>query len=123
MGTYFELNTGAKIPSIGLGTWKASPGDVGRAVIHAVKVCFIVFFILLFSFPYSDNCLNHSLVLKLNLIIRQQSIFNGNFFFSPYCFAYSPYLHKSFHVQAGYRHIDCASVYGNEREVSNISFG
>ncbi|XP_013626547.1 PREDICTED: aldo-keto reductase family 4 member C9-like isoform X1 [Brassica oleracea var. oleracea] len=51
----FELNTGAKIPSVGLGTWQASPGVVGDAVTTAVKI--------------------------------------------------------------GYRHIDCAQMYDNEKEI------
>ncbi|KAH8805433.1 glycerol dehydrogenase [Xylogone sp. PMI_703] len=34
----FKLNTGASIPAIGLGTWQAKPGEVGRAVVHALKV-------------------------------------------------------------------------------------
>ena len=33
---YFTLNTGAKIPAIGFGTWKAAPGDAGRAVEKAL---------------------------------------------------------------------------------------
>ncbi|KAK4419029.1 NADPH-dependent aldo-keto reductase, chloroplastic [Sesamum alatum] len=52
---YFELNTGAKIPSVGLGTWQAEPGVVGRSIEAAVK--------------------------------------------------------------NGYRHIDCARIYGNEKEI------
>ncbi|KAI6698330.1 hypothetical protein NL676_018449 [Syzygium grande] len=35
---YFELNTGAKIPSVGLGTWQGDPGLVGNAVEMAVKI-------------------------------------------------------------------------------------
>ncbi|XVE76429.1 hypothetical protein DITRI_Ditri12bG0172100 [Diplodiscus trichospermus] len=35
---YFELNTGAKIPSVGLGTWQAEPGVVGNAVAAAIKI-------------------------------------------------------------------------------------
>jgi len=44
---HFDLNTGAKIPSIGLGTWKASPGVVGDAVVAAVKVAFSAFCVLI----------------------------------------------------------------------------
>ncbi|KAK3000411.1 hypothetical protein RJ639_020623, partial [Escallonia herrerae] len=36
--THFELNTGAKIPSVGLGTWQADPGVVGQAVHTAIKI-------------------------------------------------------------------------------------
>lgn len=35
---FFELNTGAKIPSFGLGTWQSDPGVVADAVTTAIKV-------------------------------------------------------------------------------------
>ncbi|XP_027907875.1 NADPH-dependent aldo-keto reductase, chloroplastic-like [Vigna unguiculata] len=35
---FFELNTGAKIPSVGLGTWQAEPGVVAKAITKAVEV-------------------------------------------------------------------------------------
>ncbi|MCJ1304830.1 hypothetical protein MMC08_007643 [Hypocenomyce scalaris] len=53
--THFELNTGASIPAVGLGTWQAKPGEVSKAVVHALK--------------------------------------------------------------CGYRHLDCALIYQNEREI------
>lgn len=38
---YFQLNTGAKIPSVGLGTFQAGPGQVADAVTAAIKVLFL----------------------------------------------------------------------------------
>lgn len=35
--TEFKLNTGATIPAVGFGTWKAKPGEVEHAVEHALK--------------------------------------------------------------------------------------
>ncbi|VAH08030.1 unnamed protein product [Triticum turgidum subsp. durum] len=55
MAESFVLNTGARIPSVGLGTAKTEPGTVGEAVYAAIK--------------------------------------------------------------AGYRHIDCAPAYRNEKEI------
>lgn len=37
LNNHLELNTGAKIPQIGLGTWQAAPGEVAHAVEVAVK--------------------------------------------------------------------------------------
>ncbi|PBP28587.1 Aldo/keto reductase [Diplocarpon rosae] len=36
--TRFKLNTGAEIPALGLGTWQSSPGEVRKAVSHALSV-------------------------------------------------------------------------------------
>jgi diketogulonate reductase-like aldo/keto reductase len=35
---HFTLNTGARVPSVGLGTYKAAPGVVADVVAAAVKV-------------------------------------------------------------------------------------
>src|ERR1043165_6180550 len=39
MKEYITLNTGAQMPMVGLGTWKATPREVGRAVEYALVEC------------------------------------------------------------------------------------
>ncbi|KAH8682893.1 glycerol dehydrogenase Gcy1 [Tricladium varicosporioides] len=56
--THFVLNTGAQIPAVGCGTWKAGAGEAGKAVELA--------------------------------------------------------------FEAGYRHFDCAPLYGNEKEIGEV---
>ena len=37
LDSHFTLNTGAKIPAVGFGTWQAKPGEVTVAVETALR--------------------------------------------------------------------------------------
>lgn len=37
LATHIDLNTGAKIPTVGFGTWQAKPGEVEIAVDTALR--------------------------------------------------------------------------------------
>lgn len=63
---FFDLNTGAKIPSVGLGSAQVDPGRLGEAVVTAIKV---FFFTLNLRLSGSDE-FNSS---RRNLIIVSRS--------------------------------------------------
>ncbi|GMN59621.1 hypothetical protein TIFTF001_028715 [Ficus carica] len=96
---YFELNTGAKIPSVGLGTWQSSPGLVADAVTAAIKVS-----LSLALFSEIDTVIMKiiALVVAIFAII-----------------AWSTTQSKLESKRVGYRHIDCAQIYGNEKEIGS----
>ena len=141
---FFELNTGAKIPSVGLGTWLAEPGVVADALATAIKV----------AAPFTRTCYLFTafmfLYLCWNLLGVSYDHKNWNIFFfffhskgilSLFLFVSLLLLYDWITVvleqrcltmeikwinvtlmsmQVGYRHIDCAQIYGNEKEVRII---
>ncbi|KOC13636.1 putative aldo-keto reductase [Aspergillus flavus AF70] len=54
----FTLNTGAKIPAVGFGTWKAAPGEAAAAVKTAFEVGYRHFVSLIVSVPVSNPTRN-----------------------------------------------------------------
>lgn len=50
----FTLNTGAKIPAVGFGTWKAAPGEAAAAVKTAFEVGYRHFVSLVVFISFSN---------------------------------------------------------------------
>lgn len=106
----FKLNTGASIPAIGLGTWQSEPGLVGQAVKEAIKVCTISSARHLFH-KHKIRCGNQVLYICYWFSRIFVIIFLVKMLLMP----------SHLIVQVGYRHIDCAKAYGNEKEVIFVS--
>lgn len=60
----FELNTGAKIPAIGLGTWQSEPGQVRDAVKAALKA----------GYRYIDTALAYGNEKEVGLGIKDSGV-------------------------------------------------
>jgi hypothetical protein len=92
---------------VGLGTWQSDPGVVGEAVYAAVKVRLTTMSPLaplLFFFP-SSPLSDPARVAVFSWENAGESVCD--------------LLFNSI-VQAGYRHIDCARAYNNEKEVTRF---
>lgn len=78
---FFELNTGAKLPSVGLGTYAMVATTIEQAIKVLLRVCFGLIPVYVFGY-----------IISFYILVVS--------------------------IQIGYRHIDCASIYGNEKEVN-----
>jgi alcohol dehydrogenase (NADP+) len=94
MAIHVTLNTGARIPLVGLGTYKAGPGiggDKGAATVKVLRPP---------NPSFVQARLMHAAVPILTVFLDMGA-----------------HLFVNLLWQAGYRHIDCASLYKNEKEV------
>lgn len=60
----FTLNTGAKMPAVGLGTWKSSPDEVRKAVCHALQI----------GYRHIDTALNYQNEVEVGQGIRDSGV-------------------------------------------------
>ena len=81
---FFELNTGAKMPSVGLGTWQAGPGVVGSAVTTAIQVLLLNCWLFFFFF-FLINII-YLLFSTLKIVIYKVILFSS-------CIFYCCYMH------------------------------
>jgi len=78
---FFSLNTGAKIPSVGLGTWQSDPGLVAQAVAAAIKVLHFIDFhthilynhIWFWFWFWSINLIYHRLVTVTLIVLKSMA--------------------------------------------------
>lgn len=111
----FKLNTGASIPSVGLGTWQAGKGEVAAAVEHALrngyKVCFPSPFP---RYPCTSIVVSCSHSAALSLEARGRFLLSFLLTFSTITPSSPPFSFGTFVYQ---QHIDAALIYQNENEV------
>ncbi|XP_057498270.1 NADPH-dependent aldo-keto reductase, chloroplastic-like isoform X1 [Actinidia eriantha] len=100
---FFELNTEAKMPSVGLGTWQSDPGLVGEAAASASAV----------KVNMEKESKHGPLYFDLNTGAKMPSVGLGTWKAPPGVVGEAVIAA----VKAGYRHIDCAKVYDNEKEI------
>lgn len=90
MTTFVTLSSGQKMPMIGLGTWKSSPGQVELQLFTPG--------LMMNPNPAWGHCsiLKNVFGLSMHFQVKQAVVAA---------------------LDCGYRHIDCAAAYGNEQEV------
>ncbi|TWW57359.1 Alcohol dehydrogenase [NADP(+)] B [Takifugu flavidus] len=100
MNDFAVLSTGRKVPLLGLGTWKSDPGKwviVDQRLLSRVVSQLVINKLWISNVRSLTSVFYHKTTSSsLSSKVKQAVIWA---------------------LQAGYRHIDCAAIYGNEAEI------